>query len=101
MPRAKPEDFLDKKQIFLLLFIRELVNNSSGLFQLKKILEEKNQITEELPKVEIKQRAVDNGALFVVEFYYVVHCVEHCSDALSVFGAEEFEKVYVGIDSKP
>ncbi len=62
MQKAKPEDFLDKKQIFLLLFLRELANNSGGLFQLKKILEERNQLVAELPKVEIKNQEAKKEA---------------------------------------
>lgn len=60
MQRAKQEDFLNKKQVFLLLFTRELINNSeNGLFQLKKILEEKNRpVKEEIPPAEIKKQEI-------------------------------------------
>ncbi len=41
MPKLKPEQTLDEKQVFLLLFARELIRNSEeGLLQLKRILEQ-------------------------------------------------------------
>jgi hypothetical protein len=49
MPKLK-DSSLDKKQIFLLLFSRELIRNSEeGLFQLKRIIEEQNKPLEIVP----------------------------------------------------
>ena len=61
MQIAKPEGFLNKKQFFLLLFTRELIKNSSGLFQLEKILEERNETTKEPLKTAIKTTEIKNG----------------------------------------
>jgi hypothetical protein len=55
MPKPKLTESLDKKQIFLLLFSRELIRNSEeGLFQLKRIIEEQSKPAEIEP-VEKKQ----------------------------------------------
>ena len=55
MLKPKLTESLDKKQIFLLLFSRELIRNSEeGLFQLKRIIEEQSRPAEIEP-VEKKQ----------------------------------------------
>jgi hypothetical protein len=55
MPKLK--ESLDKKQIFLLLFSRELIRNSEeGLFQLKRIIEEGNKLAAEIP-VKVPEKA--------------------------------------------
>lgn len=55
MQKSKQDKPLDNKQVFLLLFARELIRNSEeGLLQLKGILERETKTpTEEIPVVEI------------------------------------------------
>ena len=55
MPKLK--DSLDKKQIFLLLFSRELIRNSEeGLFQLKRIIEEQSKPESEIPVEPVEKK---------------------------------------------
>jgi hypothetical protein len=58
MPKPKLTDSLDKKQIFLLLFSRELIRNSEeGLFQLKRIIEQQSRPAEIEVPIERKPAA--------------------------------------------
>jgi hypothetical protein len=56
MQKSKPDKPLDKRQIFLLLFARELIRNSEeGLLQLKRILEHGREAPlAEMPKQNLK-----------------------------------------------
>lgn len=58
--KSKPDNILDKKQIFLLLFARELIRNSGSLFLLKEILEKENPINPVLLK-ENKEPISEDG----------------------------------------